>query len=297
MKEHLKMVMKRKAIRKILISIIVILFGVFAFSVIIFPIRTLNRILADISKIEFKLMAGISSWLPEKPDPDGAILILASHRGLVKKGSVENSHQSIKDSLESGFRSIEIDISFSADFIPFVFHGPDLAPVGREGQISDFSSMEIKGFRLENGQSLLTLKDFCRLYAAKFDRIYLDIKGDNANYEQKARMIIQAITDYGSDNIVLIGYPWTVMKAVKKVLPHIIIGIEQKGAIANFILNGNMVSLNYKHEFSFAEYKLAKLLGLDVVTWTVNDFELLKQYSKIYRMEVLTDLNVHQNFL
>jgi glycerophosphoryl diester phosphodiesterase len=287
--------MSGKSIRKILIYTVVFLLLIFGSSLLIFPEKTINKALRDISTVEFKLMNLISSWLPQHADSDGASLTLASHRGVVQKGSVENSHQSIQESLKVGFRSIEIDISFSSDFIPFVFHGPDLVMVGREGQFSNFSSKQIRHFRLKNGESILTLKEFCHLYGSKFEIVYLDIKADNRYYKKKAGMIIREMNDYNSDNIVLIGFPWRVMREVKGALPHIRIGIEQKGAIANFLLSGNMVSLNYRNEFSFAEYKLAKLLGLDVLTWTINDVEILKQYSKIFKMNVLTDLNVNQN--
>jgi glycerophosphoryl diester phosphodiesterase len=268
----------------------------FTFFLIIFPEKTINKVLRDVSAVEIKLMNVISPWLQQHPDSDGPSLTLASHRGLVQKGSVENSHQSIKDALEAGFRGIEIDISFSSDLVPFVFHGPDLAPVGCEGQFSDVSSDEIKNFRLKNGESIITLKEFCRLYGTKFDRVYLDIKADNSHYKKRAGMMIQEMNNFDSHKIVLIGFPWRVMREVKRKLPDISIGIEQKGTIANFLLGGDMVSLHYRNEFSYAEYKLAKLLGLDVVTWTINDIEILKKYSKIYKINVLTDLNVNQNF-
>jgi glycerophosphoryl diester phosphodiesterase len=289
--------MKGKSIRKIVAFSIILVIAIFVFFLIIFPEKTINKVLRDISTIEFKLMNVISSWLPQQADPDGPSLTLASHRGLVQKGSVENSQQSINDSLKGGFRSIEIDISFSSDFVPFVFHGPDLALVGREGQFSKFASNKIKGLQLKNGQSIITLKEFCHLYGSKFEIVYLDIKSDNTYYKKKAKMIIREMNDYDSDNIVLIGFPWRVMREVKKALPQIRIGIEQKGAIANFLLSGNMVSLHYRNEFSYAEYKLAKFLGLDVLTWTVNDIETLKHYSKIFKMNVLTDLNVNENLL
>ena len=289
--------MNKKAIRKIVIYIIALLCITFAFLLIIFPERTLNRVLTDLSKVEFKIMRLISHWLPHNPEPDGPLLTLVSHRGVVEKGSVENSHQSIRDTLKSGFQGIEIDISFSSDFIPFVFHGPDLKLVSRKGQFSDLSSSEIKNFRLKNGQPIVTLEAFCQLYAAKFERVYLDIKTDNINYEIKARMVIEAMFKYDQANIVLIGFPWRIMRKVKTALPHVSLGFEQKGAIANFLLKADAVSLNHRNEFSFAEYKLSKFLGLNVVTWTVNDTKLLKKYSETYRMNVLTDLNVIQKIL
>ena len=289
--------MKLKLVRKIFLYVLVLMTISFGLVLVIYPERTINRVLADLSKIEFKLMGALSHFFPKNSDAEGALLTMVSHRGVVRNGSIENSHQSIIDTLKAEFKEIEIDISFSSDFIPFVYHGPGLDLVGRKGLFSDLSSSEIKRCKLINGEYVVTLMDFCNLYTNKFDRVYLDIKSDNSDHKIKSRMIVEAIGGNNANNIVLIGYPWKIMREVKTSLPDIRMGIEQKGAIANFILNGDMVSLHYRNQFSYAEYKLAKLLGLDVVTWTVNDTALLKEYSKIYRMQVLTDLHAIQNIL
>ena len=157
---------------------------------------------------------------------------------------------------------------------------------------SEFSAEQISKFRLENNQPVMSLKTFCKLYGDNFNTIYLDVKGDSSNYKKKAKNLTHAIENYELDRFVLIGAPWMIIRSAKKELREIKVGYEQKGAIANYLLGGDTVSLYYKYEFSHAEYKLAKFLGLDVVIWTINDRKILEQYSKKYKLNVLTDLNI-----
>jgi len=281
--------MNRKTTGKILIWLFILLGITTVFLLVVFPVQTIDRALRGVSNMEFRLLARVSSWLPQKP-PGGSNLTLGSHRGVVEEGGVENSFQSIEEALTMGFRCLEVDVSFSSDFKPYLFHGPDLELAGLNGRFADYSSLEIKQFRLKNGQPIVPLSEFCRLYGSKFERIYLDIKDDNTHYRIKARMIVQAFDNCELRHIVLIGFPWRVIRKVKKALPALGAGFEQKGAIANYLLGADTVSLHYKNEFSFAEYKLAKFLGLNVLIWSINDFKLLKNISQTYRLTVLTDL-------
>lgn len=282
--------MKKKFIRRALFCFLTFISFVALFLLLAFPGQTVNRVFSAFSNIEFRLLAKVSCWFPKEPDLEGPHLTLGSHRGVVEERGVENSHQSIEEALEKRFRCLEVDISFSSDFEPYLFHGPGLELVGLKGRFSDYSSQMIKKFRLKNGQPIIPLSDFCRLYGSRFERIYLDIKGDNTHHRVKARMLCQAISNYALEHFVLIGLPWRVIREVKKALPSVGAGFEGKGAIANYLLGADTISLYYKGEFSFAEYKLARFMGLNVLIWTVNDFKLLKDISKRYRLVVLTDL-------
>lgn len=286
--------MSTKRKRKLFLSILAIIGFAAVFLLLVFPERTANRVLRDVSKLEFRLLAMVSSRFAQTADPDGPHIILASHRGVVTESGVENSLQSIEEALRNGFRSLEVDISFSSDFEPYLFHGPGRESVGLSGRFSDYSSHDIEPLRLANGQPIVSLGEFCRLYGNKFERTYLDIKGDNSYHRIKARNLCQAIGNYEPERFVLIGVPWRVIREVKNAMPLVDVGFEEKGAIANYLLGGDMVSLHYKYEFSFAEYKLAKLVGLSVLIWTVNDPKLLKDISRIYRLSVLTDLRSPQ---
>jgi glycerophosphoryl diester phosphodiesterase len=257
-----------------------------------FPEKTVDLTLNNISRIEFIFLGKISPFFKQEVDPLGPKINFGSHRGLVEASSVENSPQSIEAAIMAGFKYLEVDISFSSDFRPFIFHGPSLKLADVEGMFHDYTAEQIKKFRLLNEQSIISLETFCRLYENKFNAIYLDIKGDNTNYEKKAKHIYQAIKNCQHERLILIGAPWRIIRSVKAELPRIKVGYEQKGAIANYLLGADTVSLYHRYEFSHAEYKLAKLLGLDIVIWTINDKELLEQYSQKYRLNILTDLNV-----
>jgi len=164
--------------------------------------------------------------------------------------------------------------------------------VNKKGNFYSFNSNEVEKFRLPNGERIMTLQKFCRLYLQRFTLIYLDIKGDNGDFKRKAENICRAIGKEKLNRLVLIGTPWRVIKTVKKYQPRVNIGFEQKGAIANFLLGADTVSLYHKYEFSYAEYKLAKFLKLDVVIWTVNDLKVLKEFANNYRLTILTDLTM-----
>lgn len=283
--------MNKKKAKKLILYTLTLFSFMTVFCLVLFPVKTIDTTLGALSEIEFRLLAKISASLSQRSKIQQTRLLLGSHRGLVDKSSVENSKQSIEAALKSGFRCLEVDISFSADLKPYIYHGPDLALVGQKGDFSNYSSKEIDKWRLTNDQPVITLSRFCHLYANKFEKIYLDIKGDNVDYKKKAKKIWETIENYETPKFFLIGTPWRVIKKVKRTLPHVNIGYEQKGAIANYLMGADMVSLYYKYEFSYAEYKLAKFLGLDVVVWTVNDLEVLKDYSQKFQLTVLTDLN------
>jgi glycerophosphoryl diester phosphodiesterase len=293
MKTFYKLQMKK--VKKILLYFFVFFLISFFLCLYFLPVNTINFTLGNLSKIEFILLAKISPLFKQKIDPIGPQINLGSHRGLVEASSVENSPQSIEAAIRAGFKCLEVDISFSSDFQPYVYHGPSLELANVEGMFSDFTAAQITKFQLQNRQPIISLGTFCKRYANKFNLIYLDIKGDNTNYEIKGKNLWCTLRNYKLERIVLIGAPWRIIRSVKKKLPRIKVGYEQKGAIANFILGADTVSLYHKYEFSHAEYKLAKFLGLDVVIWTINDVELLEQYSKEYRLNILTDLNVKKN--
>jgi glycerophosphoryl diester phosphodiesterase len=261
------------------------------FSFLFFPEKTVDTVLGYLSEIEFRLLAKVSPWFTQNSEIEKSQILLGSHRGVVEESSVENSQQSIEAAFQNGFRFLEVDISFSSDLKPYLFHGPGLDLVGRYGNFSNYSSGEIDQWKLSNNEPIIALSRFCFLYANKFETIYLDVKGDNSHYKEKAQAIWREIENYETQHFVIIGTPWRVIKNVKNVLPRVNVGYEQKGAIANYLLGADTVSLYYKYEFSFAEYRLAKLLDLDILVWTINDLKLLKDYSQKFRLTVLTDLN------
>lgn len=199
--------------------------------------------------------------------------------------------KSIENAIRNGFKNLEIDISFTSDNKPYLFHGPTMKLVGKEGFFSEYSSSKITSFSLIDGSPIISLNKFLTKYSEYFDAIYLDIKTDDIRYKEISSKLIKTLSIHKPTNICLIGTSSKILRTVKKAIPQIRIGIEQQGAIVNYLLDADIVSLHYKYEFSYLEYRTAKLLGLGVLIWTINDEDLFCDISRKYRLTVLTDMH------
>ena len=71
--------------------------------------------------------------------------ILVDHRGLQSRYP-ENTAIALKKAIDKGACAIELDIQFSADCLPIIYHDPDLQRVsGIQGNVWDYPRKEILG--------------------------------------------------------------------------------------------------------------------------------------------------------
>lgn len=69
--------------------------------------------------------------------------ILVAHRGL-QSGFPENTLLALKKAIDSGAKYIELDVQFSADCLPIIYHDPDLQRVsGIQGNVWDYPLKEL----------------------------------------------------------------------------------------------------------------------------------------------------------
>jgi len=219
--------------------------------------------------------------------------ILASHRGVFSKTVMENSENSIIMSAQKGFRYIELDVSFSKDFVPIVFHDTNLVfKTNFDSLTSETYWKDIKNLLLTDNQKILCLKYFLSEYANLFDGIILDIKGDDDSYLQKANSFCKVISEANiSNKIFVIGVPFLVLSTIKKVNPKLKVGCEDQGSLYNYFTGKDIVSLNYPNQFSYLEYIIAKKFKLSLILWTVNEKQEIKKLRKFKGIIILTDLH------
>jgi len=97
-------------------------------------------------------------WLVDMP---------IAHRGLHDETRPENSIAAAEAAIAAGF-AIELDIQFSADGVPFVFHDDDLERLtGAVGLIRETMAVELDSITLSDGSNLPRLEAFLGFVAAR----------------------------------------------------------------------------------------------------------------------------------
>lgn len=106
------------------------------------------------------------------------IAILA-HRGL-SQYATENSGPAISLAAMSGVNGIEIDVRFTADQVPVLYHDRliERAP-GNLVAVSMLRFEELSSIRLPPANRILTLAQFFEQFGDQFNHIMLDIKRDD----------------------------------------------------------------------------------------------------------------------
>lgn len=254
----------------------------------------LDRIAWRIVSIgEFEMLA-ISSKLFSGPDDstNGFIPKLASHRGVLNENSPGNSEKSIALAAQNNFRYIEVDVSFSKEFIPFIFHDSNLKHMTNLDRLtSEVSWDEMQKLKLPDGQRIISLKYFLSEYAPLFDGVILDIKGENNYFNEKAYGVIDVINSSGySKNIYVIGRPCGVLSTIKKLCPELKVGCEDQGVLYNYLTGKDLISLHYATQFSLLEHFFAKKLNLVTILWTINNPQELFILKNLGNTIILTDL-------
>jgi len=247
-----------------------------------------------VSIVEFEIFK-ILSVVVSKPNNGNNLndFIIASHRGVFSTKICDNTEKSILSALKNGFSFIELDVSFSKDYIPIIYHDYSFKyKANLDKKTNEVYWKEIQNLRLIDGQKISSLEDVLGNYATNFKGIILDVKTDDIDIDEKVRALSKIINSHKNvASIYIIGLPFNIITEIKKQNPKLKVGSENLGVIYNYFTGKDLISLNYYSQFSTLEYYFAKKMGLDIIIWTVNEYEImtrLKQYSPII---VLTDIS------
>ena len=246
-----------------------------------------------ISVCELKTLKLFSNFFSKPSGQTTAIKAnLASHRGVFSETVVENSPKSIVLASQNSFRYIELDVSFSKDLVPFIFHDSNLKfKTNLDKPTSEISWVEVEKLKLLDGQKIMSLKEFVSEYGDLFEGVIFDIKTENRNPSEKARALCNAIyKSNASVQIYIIGRPCNVLTKIKRLNPGLKIGCENQGAFYNFITGKDLISINYFNQFSNLEYQLAQMFDLETILWTINSPQELDELSYLNNAVILTDL-------
>jgi glycerophosphoryl diester phosphodiesterase len=154
--------------------------------------------------------------------------ILVAHRGL-QSCYPENTILAIKKAIDKGAQYIEIDIQYSDDCLPIIYHDPDLQRVsGIEGNVWDYPLKELQcmpayepqrlgsRFKTETIAPLEALVDLLKENPQV--TAFVELKEESINHcgrEVMLERVMDILVPHKSQ-VVLISYDYLLVKAAKK---------------------------------------------------------------------------------
>jgi len=204
--------------------------------------------------------------------------IIVAHRGG-KEFFHENTLEAFKNAIELGAQYYELDIRMTKDKKVVCFHDPDI----QNKKITDITYEELKKL---SGIKVPLFKEALKLTNGKI-KLLCEIK--ETGYEKEA--IKQIKEDFNLDDVIVVSFKDDVLFKIHKVDKSVKTGlIVGKKNLIQFIkdlfflirmLRSKTNFLIPNHNYiKFGIAKLAKVFGIKIFTWTIDDPKLIKKYLK-----------------
>lgn len=113
---------------------------------------------------------------------------LFAHRGLARYAT-ENTGAAIELAARSGANGIEVDVRFTEDGVPILYHDKNLARLaGKDLTVKDLPWDRIRNLQVLPANRILRLEDFLVAFGGRFERFILDLKKLKAERDGQAKI-------------------------------------------------------------------------------------------------------------
>ena len=216
---------------------------------------------------------------------------IIAHRGVTRNDQ-ENTLPAYHQAFSDGADGLEIDVRLSKDKKPIIFHDEDTSRLFKK-------SLEIKNttfFELEalgNNENRIPLLDEVLDFLPQNKECFIEIKSDANTVPFLDKLKIE------KKNITFLSFDKNVVLALKKRFPNKLVfqsfhmlQIERYGIkkILEFYKNGNSDGLSIDIR-GLSNKTIDKILEkkIDLIIWTLNSMERLKELSKKNIRAIITD--------
>ena len=216
---------------------------------------------------------------------------IIAHRGVTRNDK-ENTLPAYHQAFSEGADGLEIDVRLSKDKKPIIFHDEDTSRLFKK-------SLEIKNttfFELEalgNNENRIPLLDEVLDFLPQNKECFIEIKSDANTVPFLDKLKIE------KKNITFLSFDKNVVLALKKRFPNKLVfqsfhmlQIERYGIkkILEFYKNGNSDGLSIDIR-GLSNKTIDKILEkkIDLIIWTLNSMERLKELSKKNIRAIITD--------
>ena len=216
---------------------------------------------------------------------------IIAHRGVTRNDQ-ENTLLAFHQAFSEGADGLEIDVRLSKDEKPIIFHDEDTSRLFKK-------SLEIKNttfFELEalgKNENRIPLLDEVLDFLPQNKECFIEIKSDANTVPFLDKLRIE------KKNITFLSFDKNVVLALKKRFPNKLVfqsfhmlQIERYGIkkILEFYKNGNSDGLSIDIR-GLSNKTIDKILEkkIDLIIWTLNSMERLKELSKKNIRAIITD--------
>ncbi|MNZ63357.1 Glycerophosphoryl diester phosphodiesterase [compost metagenome] len=221
---------------------------------------------------------------------------VAAHRGFSIQAP-ENTILAFSTALHRGADVLEIDVQFSTDGVPYIFHDNDVDTLTQgTGSFTALSSVQIEALRfkqlvgtaLEESVRVPRLSSYLQFVREECAHTFLELKGalTQAQVQQVVDMVIAA----GLENMVtVICFTYSYLQMVRAISPTMRVGYLV-GSAADFESKVDLAAALAPADISTEAASLlanpglvayAHSRGVDVTVWTVFDLATTRQLQRI----------------
>ena len=216
---------------------------------------------------------------------------IIAHRGVTRNDQ-ENTFPAYHQAFSEGADGLEIDVRLSKDEKPIIFHDEDTSRLFKKNlEIKNTTFFELKA--LGNNENRIPLLDEVLDFLPQNKECFIEIKSDADTVPFLDKLRIE------KKNITFLSFDKNVVLALKKRFPNKLVfqsfhmlQIERYGIkkILEFYKNGNSDGLSIDIR-GLSNKTIDKILEkkIDLIIWTLNSMERLKELSKKNIRAIITD--------
>ena len=216
---------------------------------------------------------------------------IIAHRGVTRNDQ-ENTLPAYHQAFSEGADGLEIDVRLSKDEKPIIFHDEDTSRLFKKNlEIKNTTFFELKA--LGNNENRIPLLDEVLDFLPQNKECFIEIKSDANTVPFLDMLKIE------KKNITFLSFDKNVVLALKKRFPNKLVfqsfhmlQIERYGIkkILEFYKNGNSDGLSIDIR-GLSNKTIHKILEkkIDLIIWTLNSMERLKELSKKNIRAIITD--------
>ena len=216
-----------------------------------------------------------------------------AHRGFTKSFP-ENTLEAFRAAIAGNFEAIELDIQFSKDGFPIVFHDENLSRLtGNFAEVNDLTLPQLKQLRIDKKYSIPTLAEVLEIICGN-SIVIVEIKDPKAVQEVVKQLEKSIKEDSWRYNYFIISsFDWTVLTEVALLNSQIKLGVLTEDQLEKAFAFAEKIKADciFPH-FSLLNVEICKEISqknIKIYPWTVNEINDIQRMKTLKINGIISD--------